>query len=89
MAFVVLKKKKEKKIFWVVWKCNQDVNMSEVLSESTCLSRTQLRPSVPGEVDASSGKDGEGQRVSNTVQEDVGDLWGAGGLLLIYLFIIL
>lgn len=64
--------------------------MSEMLSDSTCLSGTQLRPSVPGEVEASSGEDGEGQRVSNTVQEDVGDLWGpGGGLVLVYVFIIL
>lgn len=63
--------------------------MSEVLSESTCVSGTQLYPSVLGEVDAFSGKDGEAQRISNTVLEDMGDLWGPEGFLLIYLFIVL
>lgn len=63
--------------------------MSEVLSESTCVSGTQLYPSVLGEVDVFSGKDGEAQRVSYTVPEDMGDLWGPEGFLLIYLFIVL
>lgn len=81
MAFLL---KKRKKSFWVIWICNQDVNTSEVLWGGQCLSGTQLCPSVLGEVDASSEEDGEGQRVSNTVQEDVRDLWGPGGLVLIY-----
>lgn len=49
-----------------------------MLSAGTRLSGTQLHPKVLGEVDGSSGKDGEGQRASSTVQEDVGDLWGPG-----------
>lgn len=85
-GFFLLKKRKNH--FESSKNATKVAHLSEVLSESTCVSGTQLYPSVLGKVDVSSGKDGEGQGVSTTPQEDMGDLWGPGGFLFIYSFVV-